>query len=65
MIIHGDKAHSYYFGKDAFENITKNCKYTDNKKFVNIPGAVHTDLYDNLDVIPFDGIAEFMNKYLK
>ncbi len=65
MIIHGDKAHSYYFGKDAFENMTKNCKYTDNKKFVNIPGAVHTDLYDNLDVIPFDGIAEFMNKYLK
>ena len=65
MVIHGDKAHSYYFGKDAFENMTKNSKYTDNKKFVSIPGAVHTDLYDNLDVIPFDEIAEFMNEYLK
>ena len=65
MIIHGDKAHSYYFGKDAFENMTKNSKYTDNKKFVSIPGAVHTDLYDNLDVIPFDDIAKFMNEYLR
>ena len=65
MVIHGDKAHSYYFGKDAFENMTKNSKYKDNKKFVSIPNAVHTDLYDNLDVIPFDEIAEFMNEYLK
>ena len=65
MVIHGDKAHSYYFGKDAFENMTKNSKYTENKKFVSIPNAVHTDLYDNLDVIPFDDIAEFMNDYLK
>ena len=65
MVIHGDKAHSYYFGKDAFENMTKNSKYTDNKKFVSIPGAVHTDLYDNLDVIPFEDIAEFMNENMK
>lgn len=64
MILHGDKAHSYYFGKDAYENMIKGSKYTDNKKLVTIPGAVHTDLYDNLEVIPFDEIAEFFNKYL-
>ena len=65
MVIHGEKAHSYYFGKDAFENMTKNSNYTDNKKFLSIPNAVHTDLYDNLDVIPFEDIAEFMKEYLK
>ena len=64
MIIHGDKAHSYYFGKDAFENMIKNSKYTKNKKFVSIEGAVHTDLYDNLNVIPFAEIENFMNENL-
>ena len=54
LIIHGEKAHSYYFGKDAYENMIKNSKYTSNKELLTIPGAVHTDLYDNLDVIPFD-----------
>lgn len=65
MVIHGDKAHSYYFGKDAFENMTKNSKYADNKKFLSIPGAVHTDLYDNLDVIPFDKIEKFFKENLR
>ena len=54
LIVHGEKAHSYYFGKDAYENMIKNSKYTSNKELLTIPGAVHTDLYDNPDVIPFD-----------
>ena len=48
LIMHGDKAHSYYFGKDAYEAMIKDSKYTENKELLTIPGAVHTDLYDNL-----------------
>lgn len=59
LIIHGDKAHSFYFGKDAYEAMIKDSKYADNKEFMAIPGAVHTDLYDNLEVIPFDKMEEF------
>lgn len=65
MIVHGDKAHSYYFGKDAYNNMIKDCKYTNNKVLEIIPGAVHTDLYDNLDVIPFDKFEKFMCDNLK
>ena len=64
LIIHGEKAHSCYFSKDAYENMTKDSKYKDNKELMIIPGAVHTDLYDNLNVIPFEHIEEFMRKYL-
>lgn len=64
LIIHGEKAHSCYFSKDAYENMVKNSKYTDNKELMIIPDAVHTDLYDNLEVIPFDKIESFYNKYL-
>lgn len=64
MIVHGDKAHSFYFGKDAFEAMTRGNKFADNKQLLVIPGAVHTDLYDNLDVIPFDKIEEFFKKYM-
>ena len=60
LIMHGDKAHSYYFGKDAYEAMIKDSKYTDNKEMLTIPGAVHTDLYDNLEVIPFDKMQQFM-----
>ena len=62
LIIHGEKAHSYYFGKDAYENMIKNSKYTSNKELLTIPGAVHTDLYDNLDVIPFDIVQKFFEE---
>lgn len=62
LIVHGEKAHSYYFGKDAYENMIKNSKYTSNKELLTIPGAVHTDLYDNLDVIPFDKIKKFFEE---
>lgn len=64
MIVHGEKAHSFYFGKDAFEAMTRGNKFADNKQLLVIPGAVHTDLYDNLDVIPFDKIEEFFKKYM-
>ncbi len=65
LIMHGDKAHSYYFGKDAYENMIKDSKYKDNKEFLSIPGAVHTDLYDNPDVIPFEKMKAFFMEYLK
>ena len=59
LIIHGEKAHSFYFSKDEFEKLTG-----DNKELMIIPEAVHTDLYDDMDIIPFDKIIEFYNKYL-
>lgn len=62
LIIHGEKAHSYYFGKDAYEAMISNSKYTANKEFLSIPDAVHTDLYDNLDVVPFDKIQKFFEE---
>lgn len=62
LIMHGEKAHSCYFGKDAYEAMVKDSKYTDNKELLIIPGAVHTDLYDNLDVIPFDKMQKFFEE---
>ena len=43
LLIHGEKAHSCYFSRDAFANMTKDCKYSDNKELLIIPEAVHTD----------------------
>ena len=60
LMIHGQKAHSCYFSRDAFERLEGN-----NKELMIIPDAVHTDLYDDLDVIPFDKIGEFFDKYLQ
>ena len=67
LIVHGDKAHSCYFGKDAFANMTKDSKYTANKELLIIPGASHTDLYDGGKdkVIPFDKLTDFYNKNLR
>ena len=62
LIIHGEKAHSYYFGKDAYEAMVKNSKYAANKELLTIPNADHTDLYDNLDVIPFDKMQKFFEE---
>ena len=56
LIIHGSKAHSFYFGKEAYDNMIKDSKYAANKELMVIEGAVHTDLYDNTEVIPFDKI---------
>lgn len=62
MVLHGEKAHSRYFGEDAFKRLTGS-----NKELVIIPGASHTDLYDGgkNNAIPFDKLADFFAKYLK
>lgn len=65
LMIHGENAHSAYMGKDAYAAMIKDSKYTDNKELMLIPGAVHTDLYDRLDVIPFEKIKTFFETYLK
>lgn len=59
LLIHGEKAHSCYFSRDAFEKLTG-----DNKELLLIPDAVHTDLYDRLDVIPFDKMEAFFRQYM-
>ncbi len=60
LMIHGEKAHSCYFSKDAFKKLKGA-----NKELMIIPNAVHTDLYDKLDIIPFDKIEEFYKENLK
>lgn len=65
LIIHGEKAHSCYFSKDAYANMMDGNPCKDNKELMLIPGAVHTDLYDDLSVIPFDKIADFFRRNLK
>lgn len=65
LIMHGEKAHSFYFGKDAYDAMVRDSKYTENKELLVIPGAVHTDLYDNLDVIPFDKMDEFFKQNMQ
>ncbi|GAA0800027.1 alpha/beta hydrolase [Faecalicatena orotica] len=60
LLIHGEKAHSCYFSRDAFDKLSG-----DNKELMIIPGAVHTDLYDRTDVIPFDKMVTFFQTYLK
>ncbi|MDE7082121.1 MAG: alpha/beta hydrolase [Clostridia bacterium] len=57
LIMHGEKAHSCYFSKDAFKNLKGN-----NKELLIIPNAVHTDLYDKTDVIPFDKLEDFFKR---
>lgn len=59
LIVHGDKAHSYYFGKDTFALLKG-----DNKQMLTVKGASHCDLYDQLDKIPMDEIAAFYVEYL-
>ena len=65
LMIHGEKAHSCYFSKDAYNNMIKDSNYKDNKELMIIPNAVHTDLYDKVDIIPFDKIEEFFKENLK
>ncbi len=60
LIVHGDKAHSYYFSKDTFALLKG-----DNKQMLTVKGASHCDLYDQLDIIPFNEIAAFYLNYLK
>ena len=65
LMIHGDKAHSCYFSRDAFADMVKDSPYAANKELLLIPGAVHTDLYDQKDIIPFDKIQQFFLEHLK
>ncbi|MDL2277291.1 alpha/beta hydrolase [Parabacteroides sp. OttesenSCG-928-G07] len=60
LIIHGEKAHSRYFGEDAFKMLKG-----DNKELMIIPGASHVDLYDHTDIISFDKLESFFKEYLK
>ena len=67
LLIHGEKAHSCYFSKDAYADMIKDSKYTGNKELLIISEAVHTDLYDGggKDAIPFDKMESFFKEYLK
>ncbi len=66
LIIHGEKAHSCYFSRDAFAAMIKDNPYAYNKELLIIPEAVHTDLYDGggKNAIPFDKLERFFAKYL-
>lgn len=65
LIIHGEKAHSCYFSRDAYAHMMDGNPCPENKELLIIPGAVHTDLYDRTDIIPFDKIESFFKQYLK
>ena len=65
MIVHGEKAHSCYMGKDAYDEMIKDSKYKDNKELLIVPNASHCDLYDQKDIIPFDKIEKFLKDNLK
>lgn len=60
LMVHGENAHSCYFSRDAFEKLTG-----DNKELLIIPGANHVDLYDRMDVIPFERMKNFFAEYLR
>ena len=65
LLVHGEKAHSCYFSRDAYEAMVKDSKYAENKELMIIPNAVHTDLYDKVDIIPIDKLDRFFNDNLK
>ena len=60
LLVHGEKAHSRYFSEGAYEKLTG-----DNKELLMIPGASHVDLYDRMDVIPFEKLRSFFEEHLK
>lgn len=71
LLIHGEKAHSRYFSEYAFYKMTGvhvegESKTMGNKELMIIPGAVHTDLYDDVNNrIPYDKMEEFFKQNLK
>ena len=65
LMLHGEKAHSCYFSRDAYADMVKDSPYAGNKELLIIPGAVHTDLYDQKSIIPFDKIQKFFQENLK
>ena len=60
LLVHGEKAHSRYFSETAYSKLTG-----DNKELLIIPGANHTDLYDQMDIIPFEKLKTFFSEYLR
>ena len=60
LLVHGEKAHSRYFSETAYSKLTG-----DNKELLIIPGASHTDLYDQMDVIPFEKLEAFFSEHLR
>lgn len=60
LMVHGEKAHSRYFSETAYSKLTG-----DNKELLIIPGANHTDLYDQMDIIPFEKLNAFFTAYLR
>ena len=60
LLVHGEKAHSRYFSEDTYKKLSG-----DNKQLLIVPDASHTDLYDNMEKIPFDSIESFYRQYLK
>ena len=60
LLVHGEKAHSRYFSETAYSKLTG-----DNKELLIIPGANHTGLYDQMDIIPFEKLKAFFEEYLK
>ena len=64
LMIHGEKAHSRYFSEDAYKHMTEGSRWAGNKELMIIPDAVHCDLYDNLDKIPFDRMESFFKENL-
>ena len=60
LLVHGEKAHSRYFSETAYSKLTG-----DNKELLIIPGANHTDLYDQMDIIPFEKLNAFFTEYLR
>ena len=67
LIMHGEKAHSCYFSRDAYAAMVKDNPYADNKELLIIPDAVHTDLYDGggRDAIPFDKLEQFFSENMR
>lgn len=67
LMLHGEKAHSCYFSREAYAAMVKDNPYAENKELLILPDAVHTDLYDGggKDAIPFDKLEQFFKDYLK
>lgn len=65
LVIHGEKAHSCYFSRDAYEDMVRDNPFAGNKELLIISDAVHTDLYDQTEVIPFDKIETFIRDAMK
>ena len=59
LLVHGEKAHSRYFSETAYQKLTG-----ENKQLLIVPGASHVDLYDNMDMIPFEKLRRFFTEYL-